>query len=297
MTTTISADNGTVSGTAGLKSTADSSGILVLQTGANTTAVTIDASQNVTVGGTTVGNAGTVNVSIGAPGTTIGGLQLWTNTTSSSYLQWGTAASGTSYYRGYLQYNYNAGSDYLAFGIAGTEAMRLTGGNLLVGTTTATSAGRISVTTATDGNGVGINALKSLNSNYYLLSFKTNGTGVGEIYSNGSTTTYATSSDYRLKNNIQPMTGALAKVVALKPVTYIWKNTGLDGQGFIAHELQEIVPDCVGGIKDAVDSDGNPKYQSIDTSFLVATLTAAIQEQQALIQSLTTRLTALEGKA
>jgi hypothetical protein len=92
------------------------------------------------------------------------------------------------------------------------------------------------------------------------------------------------------------MTGALSKVAALKPVTYRWKVDGSNGQGFIAHELQEVVKGCVTGEKDAVDADGNPVYQGIDTSFLVATLTAAIQEQQALIQSLTARIAALEAK-
>jgi hypothetical protein len=92
------------------------------------------------------------------------------------------------------------------------------------------------------------------------------------------------------------MTGALAKVQALKPVTYTWVRDGADGQGFIAHELQNVVPDCVVGKKDAVDTEGNPVYQVVDTSFLVATLTAAIQEQQAMIETLTTRLNALEGK-
>ena len=77
------------------------------------------------------------------------------------------------------------------------------------------------------------------------------------------------------------MTGALAKVAQLKPVTYKWKADGSDGQGFIAHELQAVVPDCVTGEKDAVDENGNPKYQGVDTSFLVATLTAAIQELKA----------------
>jgi hypothetical protein len=99
------------------------------------------------------------------------------------------------------------------------------------------------------------------------------------------------------------MTGALAKVAALNPVTYTWKIDGSAGQGFIAHELQEVCPDAVSGEKDAVDADGNPQYQGIDTSFLVATLTAAIQEQQAIIEqqsqaiaSLTTRIAALEAK-
>ena len=91
------------------------------------------------------------------------------------------------------------------------------------------------------------------------------------------------------------MTGALAKVALLKPCTYKWKVDGSDGQGFIAHELAEVEAGCVTGEKDAVDADGNPQYQGIDTSFLVATLTAAIQEQQTLITALTARITALEA--
>ena len=77
------------------------------------------------------------------------------------------------------------------------------------------------------------------------------------------------------------MTNALATVSALKPVTYKWKADGSNGQGFIAHELAEVVPDAVVGNKDGVDANGNPNYQGIDTSFLVATLTAAIQELKA----------------
>jgi hypothetical protein len=92
------------------------------------------------------------------------------------------------------------------------------------------------------------------------------------------------------------MIGALEKVALLKPCTYKWKVDGSSSQGFIAHELQEVVPDCVTGEKDAVDAEGNPVYQGVDTSFLVATLTAAIQEQQALITALTARITALEAK-
>jgi len=91
------------------------------------------------------------------------------------------------------------------------------------------------------------------------------------------------------------MTGALAKVALLKPVTYTWKVDGSDGEGFIAHELQEVKPDCVTGTKDEVDAEGNPKYQGVDTSFLVATLTAAIQEQQTIINDLKARVTALEA--
>jgi hypothetical protein len=113
------------------------------------------------------------------------------------------------------------------------------------------------------------------------VEFWYNGTTTGTITTNGTTTAYNTSSDYRLKEDIAPMTGALAKVAALKPCTYKWKVDGSDGEGFIAHELQAVVPDAVTGEKDAVDAEGKPVYQGIDTSFLVATLTAAIQELKA----------------
>jgi len=129
------------------------------------------------------------------------------------------------------------------------------------------------------------------------------GSPVGTVSITTTATTYSTSSDYRLKHDIQPMTGALAKVSALKPVTYKWNLDDSGSQGFIAHELAEVCPQAVVGEKDAVetylDEEGNeatrPVYQGIDTSFLVATLTAAIQEQQALITQLTARITALES--
>jgi len=129
-----------------------------------------------------------------------------------------------------------------------------------------------------------------------FITFRQQGAARGSISTNGSVTAYNTSSDYRLKNTIAPMTGALAKVSQLKPVTYKWNANNSESEGFIAHELAEVVPQCVTGEKDEIDADGNPVYQGIDVSFLVATLTAAIQEQQALITTLTARITALENK-
>ena len=126
-------------------------------------------------------------------------------------------------------------------------------------------------------------ATSSTMQRYYNTSTSTI---VGSVTISSSATAYNTSSDYRLKENIAPMVGALATISALKPVTYNWKTDGSDGQGFIAHELAEVVPDCVTGTKDAVDADGNPQYQGIDTSFLVATLVAAIQELKAEIDLL-----------
>jgi len=135
-----------------------------------------------------------------------------------------------------------------------------------------------------NGNNAFVVTNQSGTSQYNAMQFCNNGatfSGTGSISISGTSTAYNTSSDYRLKENIAPMTGALAKVQQLKPVTYKWKSDGSNGEGFIAHELAEVCPDAVTGEKDAVDENGNIKPQGIDTSFLIATLTAAIQELKA----------------
>jgi len=184
----------------------------------------------------------------------------------------------------------------ISFNVGATERARIDSSGILLLNSTATLYGneKFSVKGGTAnatavmaaGNTTGIGQLIFLNSSNGLA---------GYVQFSGSTTSYVTSSDYRLKNDIQPMTGALARVAQLKPVTYKWKADGTDGQGFIAHELQAVVPDCVVGEKDEVTAEGKPQYQGIDTSFLVATLTAAIQEQQDIITALTARVEALEG--
>jgi hypothetical protein len=184
----------------------------------------------------------------------------------------------------------------LTLDVNNTERARIdTSGNLLIGATSQINGDKVGVTF--DGltqNGIVFKTTYGSIGSVFA-QFRTTSAAIGNITQNGaSSVSYATSSDYRLKENVQPMTAALSVVQQLKPCTYTWKTDGSDGQGFIAHELAEIVPDCVTGEKDAVDDDGNPVYQGVDTSFLVATLTAAIQEQQALITTLTERITALE---
>jgi len=128
-------------------------------------------------------------------------------------------------------------------------------------------------------------------------AFYQNGAYRGEINSTNNTgVQYISASDYRLKENIQPMTGALAKVATLKPCTYKWKSDGSEGDGFIAHELQEVCPSAVSGHKDAVDSEGKPQYQGIDTSFLSATLTAALQELNQIVQAQAAEIAELKAK-
>jgi hypothetical protein len=129
------------------------------------------------------------------------------------------------------------------------------------------------------------------------VRFYRNETGitVGRISTTGTATSYVTSSDYRLKTDAQPMTGASDRVLALKPVNFEWISDGSRVDGFLAHEAQEVVPECVTGTKDAVDADGNPDYQGIDQSKLVPLLTAALQEALTKIETLEARITALEN--
>jgi hypothetical protein len=186
-----------------------------------------------------------------------------------------------------------------------TERMRIdSSGNLLVNTTSQLNNAKIS---GFNSNNVFAAVCSIGASGYYNLSQNNNGfvfyaesgtnTFRGSVSYNGTGLSYNSASDYRLKNVVGPIQNALETVMLLKPCKFTWKENNELDTGFIAHELQEHFPKAVSGEKDAVDADGNPIYQGIDTSFLVATLTAAIQEQQAMITSLTARITALEGTA
>ena len=142
----------------------------------------------------------------------------------------------------------------------------------------------------------------------------------GTITTNASanTTAYNTSSDYRLKENVAPMSNQITRLKNLKPSTWDWKKEENDtgGEGFLAHELNTVVPLAVTGEKDAMrpevlyiegdeipegKSVGDvkraiiPKYQGVDYSKLVPLLTGALQEAVAKIEELETRITALEA--
>jgi hypothetical protein len=266
--------------------------------GTPVTALTIDASGNLGLGvtpsawgspflGAFEGKAGTALVGRSDAAQTFLFNNLYFN--GSNYIR-----TATGYGNFILLDGYSGG---IGFNIAGTgsggstasptQAMTLgSDGNLLVGKTAVDltvagtqieSAGTVAITRD---SAVTLVCNRKTNDGT-IVSIRRDNTEVGSISATTSATAYNTSSDYRLKNSIAPMTGALAKVALLKPCTYKWNVNGSDGQGFIAHELAEVVPECVTGEKDAVDADGNPQYQGIDTSFLVATLTAAIQELKA----------------
>lgn len=277
-------------------------------TASPTDLVTVDSSGNVGIGTSSLpsNNRLTLNASSGN-----NGLELQNSGDANRggrLVATGTAASGT------VALNTTSSGYALTFGIDSVEKARIdSSGNLLVGTTNSDPAGRTvssriacvpaagndTMTMLQSSNSYFnlVSAFNTTSGTRYHISFRDGSTPTerGSISTNGSTTTYATSSDYRLKENIAPMTGALSVVQQLKPCTYTWKESGVESQGFIAHELQEVVPDAVIGEKDAVDTNGNPVYQGIDTSFLVATLTAAIQEQQAIIQQLQADVAALKA--
>jgi len=123
-----------------------------------------------------------------------------------------------------------------------------------------------------------------------LIAFSTGtfpGSAYANVSTNGTTVTYGTGSDYRLKTNVTPLTGSTAKVKALKPCSYNWVSAPtLQGEGFLAHELASIVPQAVVGEKDALYPDGSMKAQQVDLSYVVPLLTAALQEALARIEAL-----------
>jgi hypothetical protein len=165
-----------------------------------------------------------------------------------------------------------------------TERMRITnGGEILVNSTTTRS-----VPFSVEANGNGSAAFyQPLTASYTSLYFlNPNGT-VGTIATSGSSTSYNTSSDYRLKENVSPVTDGITRLQQLKPSRFNFiADPGKTVDGFIAHEVQAVVPEAITGEKDAVDDDGNLQYQGIDQSKLVPLLTAALQEAIAKIETL-----------
>jgi hypothetical protein len=178
-----------------------------------------------------------------------------------------------------------------------TERMRITStGAVFIGSTTSPNTANLNLicsssiaSISSDVSG-GSNSLRT----HFVFS---NGNGVvGSITTNGSATAYVTSSDYRLKENITLLDGAIARLNQLPVHRFNFiadPDTVVDG--FIAHEAAAVVPECVTGEKDEEDENGDPVYQGIDQSKVVPLLTAALQEAIAMINALEARIAALEA--
>ncbi|WMM94971.1 hypothetical protein HTVC168P_gp41 [Pelagibacter phage HTVC168P] len=144
---------------------------------------------------------------------------------------------------------------------------------------------------STSGNGYNLTsslkAYRNTTSQQEQIEFYNPNGIVGTIKTDGTTTSYNTSSDYRLKENVNYDFDATSRLKQLKPARFNFiadANKILDG--FLAHEVSSVVPEAITGTKDAVDEDGNPKYQGIDQSKLVPLLVKTIQELEARITTL-----------
>ena len=237
-------------------------------------AMTLDASGNLLVGGTSqlygASGRGLIQVS----GSTDALIGFGTT---------GNTGLGFLYHTGTNFQLTNAQNGYLSFGTNNTERARIdSGGNLLVGATSVFSNAKMTVsTTASDGiastQGTAggycfvANALSN-GGTYYLQAFSANGTGVGSITSNGTTTSYNVTSDQRLKENIQDAAPSSALIDALQVREYDWKADGSHQRyGFVAQELVTVAPEAVHQPADLEE------MMAVDYSKLVPMLVKEIQ--------------------
>jgi len=266
---------------------------LTLQS-AGTTAVTINTSQNVGIG-TASPSYKLHLVSTNTSGDT-GAIFLTSPSTDGTQFRLNNTSSGGHSYTFYSTGSGNGpGVGALGLYDQTDNAYRMVmtpNGFLCIGGATTTSYNETLRIATAGQQAIHCNDTSSASSiNYQYFTKGAGLTNVGAIYYNGSVMAYQTTSDYRLKENIAPMTGALAKIAALNPVTYTWKDNQQSGEGFLAHELQEHFPDAVSGTKDDVDENGKPKYQGMDASVLIASMVKAIQELKAEVDALKARLT------
>jgi hypothetical protein len=284
----------------------------------------VDATNNNVGIGTTApstGYGGTIsNVKLALKGSGAGG-----NNGTATLLM-----GGDNNHYSYLSSEHTGGgSTYLAFGTANgaanpTERMRIdSSGNVLVNTASSSlsSKGLKINNDGATGNFIyfGVTGTGSYNNIAFFRGTDGSLSEVGKISTTGSATSYVTSSDYRLKENVAPMSGSIDRLKQLKPSTWSWVQDGSHGEGFLAHEAQTVVPEAITGNKDAMrteeyevtpavlDDDDNvvteavmgtrevPDYQGIDQSKLVPLLTAALQEAITKIEDLETRIQTLES--
>jgi hypothetical protein len=172
-------------------------------------------------------------------------------------------------------------------------------GNIGMGNTA--PAAKLDIVNTTSGSSSGLLKLKSTtqfsSQPGHMIDFiRSNNTIRGFVGMNQYGVTYSTSSDYRLKRNIVPIADSIDRIKKLKPSRFNWDDGPDDYvvDGFIAHEVADVIPEAITGEKDDVDKNNAPIYQSIDQSKIVPLLTAALQEAVAKIEALELRINKLE---
>ena len=269
-----------------------------------TTRASIDSSGNLGIGTTNPAGEsinGSQNLVI-MDTTSDGGMNIKTGTSGNAQIHFSdTSGNG----QGRLIYAH--ANDTMQMYTAGSEAMRiLTDGRLVI------KAANFNAAIGSSNSGISLGdtntgtqfAAGGTSLQNHIMFMNPNGT-VGRIQTSGSSTTFLTSSDYRLKENAVSISDGITRLKTLKPYRFNFKadaETTLDG--FFAHEVQTAVPQAVDGTKDELYTEdnkfgeyevGDPKYQSIDHSTLVPLLTAALQEAVAKIEILETKVAALEA--
>ena len=210
----------------------------------------------------------------------------------------------------YTKYGWRGvdGSDQLRFAVGGTERLRITSAGLISLATTTTGNARLFVNPNVDGSrqrGITISGRKDV---YDVTAINfvhaTNNSSAGSIqFASTASVTYNTSSDYRLKQDVVTLTDSITKLKQLNPVHFKWKDMpSVETDGFLAHEVQTIIPSAITGEKDALDENGNIEPQQIDIGKLTPLLTSALQEAISKIETLEqdnialrARVTNLEG--
>jgi hypothetical protein len=196
----------------------------------------------------------------------------------------------------------SASTSYLTFSPSGSEKMRITsGGSIYIGLTNGNLGTDNGWILSPNGGGgttasfSGTNEIFNFNqrngSGTTKIGFRNGNIERGSISWTASATAYNTSSDYRLKENVVDLTGALDRVDQLEPKRFNFiSDTETTVDGFIAHEVQSVIPEAITGEKDAVDDEGNPQYQGIDQSKIVPLLVGAIKELKAEIETLKSQI-------
>ena len=302
-TTGISGVDGSAS-TPALQGTDSNTGInfasdtVNINTGGVTRA-TVDSSGFLGVGTTSPSsfNADGRNLVVGT-GSGGQGLSIFSANDNYGNIYFADGTSDGSYNAGGILYNHS--SSFMRFDTAAAERMRIdSSGRLLVGTTTNT-IGSSGATIVTNFAGNADNGIKTRDSashssvNHMVMI--SGSTDIGQIVGTTSSVSYNSLSDYRLKENVVAISDGISRLKSLKPSRFNFKVTPDETvDGFLAHEVMSIVPQAVSGTKDAVDSDGKPIHQSMDSAKLVPLLTAALQEAVAKIEVLETKVAALEA--
>ena len=267
---------------------------------ANATAITIDSSESVGIG---ISNPSSYDD--GADKLVVGktddrsGITVVSSTSTAGSIHFADG-TGTSSYRGIIGYYHD--NDSMRFYTGGaSEKMRIdSSGSLLINNTGASplDSGRVRIYNntaqdalktyqATAGTTCLWNRIDSTSS--YFAVFRYQASTVGTITTNGSSTSYNTSSDYRLKESVSYDFDATTRLKQLKPCRFNFiADADRTVDGFLAHEVQSVVPEAITGTHNEVDDDGNPVYQQIDQAKLVPLLVKTIQELEA-------RITALEN--